>query len=298
MLAFIFIKKPRSRCRRTNIKLPTISNACSLGTINSQPNNTETTDILDNKRLHNLTLVFIGALAYVFADIIHEAIGHGVTCLILGNKITLLTSVYFRSEPHSFITDLFGPILNLIVGLTIWIVLKQSNFTNLYIKLLLILTMAFNCFWFSWMCIYSGITNTDDFALYIPTQTKLFFWRLFLILVGLSAYFLTFKLTLKRTELQSVSPTINVRQLFLIPWLSAGAFAFIAVSFYRPLSIDSYYEAFVFPMFLPTIFLARQLENNNHTDKQYFYGHKKQIIFFGLALLILFCLTIGQGIQP
>jgi hypothetical protein len=253
---------------------------------------------LNNKRLHNLTLVSIGAIAYVFADIIHEAIGHGVTCLILGNKITLLTSVYFRSEPHSFITDSFGPILNLIAGLTIWIILKHLNVANLYVKLLLILTMVFNFFWFSWMCIYSGITNTDDFALYIPTQTMLFFWRLFLMLVGLSTYFFTFKLTLKRTELQSVLATINVRQLFLIPYLSAGIFAFIAVSFYRPLSFDSYYEAFVFPMFLPTIFLARQLENNSRIGKQYFYGHKKQIIFFGLTLLILFCLTMGQGIKP
>jgi hypothetical protein len=236
-------------------------------------------------------------MAYVFADIIHEAIGHGLTSLILGNKIILLTTVYFRSETHSFITDAFGPILNLVAGLTIWTVLKQANFSNLYIKLLLILTMTFNFFWFSWMCIYSGITNKGDFAFYISGQTELYFWRLFLIIVGLFAYYLTFKLILKRTEFQSLLATINIRQLFLIPYLSAGITALIAVSFYKPLLFDNFYEAFVFPMFLPTLFLARQMKNSNRIDIGYSYGQQKKLIILGLTLFILFCFTMGQGIK-
>jgi hypothetical protein len=252
----------------------------------------------ENILLHNLTLVFVGTMAYIFADIIHEAIGHGLTSLVLGNKITLLTSVYFRSETHSFVTDAFGPILNLLAGFTIWTVLKRVNISNLYIKLLLIYTMAFNFFWFSWMCIYSGITNKGDFAFYISGETELIIWRLILIIVGLFAYYMTFKLISKRTEFKSLSSTINIRQLFLIPYLAAGIFALIAVSFYRPLSFGNFYDAFVFPMFLPTLFLQRQSRGDNNLGRNYSFGQQRSLIISGITLIILFCLTMGQGIRP
>ena len=251
----------------------------------------------DNKRLHNLTLASIGVMAYVFADIIHEVIGHGLTSLILGNKITLLTSVYFRSEPHSFVTDIFGPIFNLVAGLTIRAVLKQVDISNLYIKLLLILTMAFNFFWFSWMCIYSGITNKGDFAFYVSGQTELYIWRLFLIISGLFTYYLTFKLTLKRTGFQSLSAKINIRQLFRIPYLAAGISALIAVSFYRPFSFDNYIEAFIYPMFFPILFLSRQLKNSKRIDKAYSFGLQEKLILLGLTLAIFFSLTMGKGLK-
>ena len=244
-----------------------------------------------------MTLVSIGIMAYIFADVMHEAIGHGLTSFILGNKVTLLTSVYFRSETHSFITDAFGPILNLIAGFAIWAVLKKVNISNLYIKLLLILTMAFNFFWFSWICLYSGITNKGDFAFFISGQTELTLWRLFLVAVGIFACYLTFKLILKRIEFQSLLTTTNVSQLFLIPYFSAGIFALIAVSLYRPLSIDNFYEAFVFPMFLPILFLTGQLKKSNGLVKAYSFGQQKKIILSGLASFILFCLTMGQGLK-
>lgn len=235
-------------------------------------------------------------MAYIFADVTHEAIGHGFTSLILGYKITLLTSVYFRSETHSFITDACGPLLNLLAGLTIWAVLKHINFSNFYVKLLLVLTMAFNFFWFSWMCIYSGVTNKGDLAFYISGEKELFIWRLFLIILGFLAYFGTFQMIEKTIRFKSLAGIMNIKQLFFIPYLAAGIFALLAVSFYRPLSFDNFYEAFVFPMFLPTIFLGRQTKISNGIGKEYSFGQQKLILLSGLGLIIIFCLTMGTGI--
>ena len=247
--------------------------------------------------LHNLTLIFIGIMAYIFADIIHEAVGHGLTSLILGNKINLLTTVYFRSEKHSYITDAFGPLLNLAAGLLIMAFLKRADIFNLYIKLLLILTMAFNFFWFSWMCFYGGLTNKGDFAFYISSKTGLFIWQLFLIIFGLLSYYISFTIIIKRTEFRYLLTVVNVRQLFLVPYLSAGIFALIAVSFYKPVSFNNFYEAFVFPMFLPTLFLSRYSKNSNSIDTKYSFTQQKSLILAGLTLVILFCLTMGRGVK-
>ena len=158
--------------------------------------------------------------------------------------------------------------------------------------------MAFNFFWFSWMCIYSGITNKGDFAFYISGQTKLIIWRLFLVIVGLCTYYLTFKLISKRTEFKCLLATINIRELFLIPYLAAGIFALIAVSIYRPLSFNNFYEAFVFPMFLPTLFLQRQSKGDNGLNRKYSFGQQRNLIILGITLFIMFCLTMGHGIKP
>jgi hypothetical protein len=140
-------------------------------------------------------------------------------------------------------------------------------------------------------------TNKGDFAFYISGQTELFIWRLFLIISGLLFYYLTFKLTFKRTEFKNLAGGINSRQLFSIPYLSEGISALVAVSFYRPLLFDNFYEAFVFPMFLPTLFLGRQIRNNKNSDKKYSFGQQKNLIILGLTLFTLFCLTMGQGIK-
>ncbi|WP_460474892.1 hypothetical protein [Emticicia fontis] len=237
-------------------------------------------------------------MAYIFADIIHEAIGHGLTSLILGNKITLLTSVYFRSEKHSFITDACGPLLNLAAGLLVLVFLKRVNIADLYVRLLLVLTAAFNFFWFSWMCIYSGFTNKGDFAFYISSPIGVYVWQFFLIISGFLSYYLTFNSIIKRTGFQSVSTIIDSDRLFLIPYLAAGIFSFIAVSFYLPWSFNNFYEAFVFPMFLPTVFLSIQPKNSIPIEKNYTFEQQKILILAGIILLIVFCLTMGIGIRP
>lgn len=66
-------------------------------------------------------LATIGIFSYVVADMIHEVVGHGGTCLILGNKIELLTSVYFKSRPGSILVDLGGPTASLIFGVLAFI---------------------------------------------------------------------------------------------------------------------------------------------------------------------------------
>ncbi len=58
------------------------------------------------------TLAMTGILSYMITDVIHEVIGHGGVCFIIGSKINLLTSAYFKSSPGNIFVDIGGPIAN------------------------------------------------------------------------------------------------------------------------------------------------------------------------------------------
>ncbi|TXF75016.1 hypothetical protein [Chryseobacterium sp.] len=244
--------------------------------------------------LHSLTLIFIGVLAYIFADIVHEAIGHGLTSLILGNRITLLSSVYFRSQPHSFITDAFGPLLNLFVGILLLIVLKKISFSEFYVKPLFIIAYLFQMFWFSWMCIYAAVTDSGDLAFYFPQEKSAYVWRAVLVLIGFSAYWFSFQSTSK--IIQS-SAKLKNRTFYIIPYWSAGVAALFAVSFYRPFSVENLYEALVFPVFSPMLFLGRKSELADWKRKEELYIGNITIIISGVVIFTVFCLTMGVGLK-
>lgn len=262
------------------------------------------------KLYHFLTLVSIGTMSYVIADIDHEAIGHGGACLVAGGRITLLTSVYFRSETHSFVTDAFGPLSNLAIGLLFWTLLRRANHFKAYTQLLLLHTMAFNLFWFSWLCFYAGITYKGDFAFDIRGATELLIWRISLIVIGISSYRVFFSLiasvALKLFNSFKNSFSVQqIRRLFLIPYLSAGVSALIAVSFFSPHSIDTFVEAINFPMFFPMLLIPRYLRISNNIfreetsalDESFLAKQQMNYIFYGVIIFIVFCCTMGRGIR-
>jgi hypothetical protein len=253
---------------------------------------------------HYLALCFCGVIAYVTANLCHELIGHGLTSLIQGNQIKLLSSVYFRSLPHSFITDVFGPVANLISGIFILLILKRSNSANFYTMLTLALAAGLNLFFFSWLCLYSGITNTGDLSFAISQSGNPSLWRFILAVVGVFIYYFSFLVLLQSSrQIFSASGYRYSQQFlnraFLVPYFSAGFAALIAASFFRPMEFNNFYEAFVFPMFLPVIFIPGYLKVHFQEDILVSFPKSAQIkiIVIGLLVFTVFCLTMGRGIR-
>ena len=262
------------------------------------------------KLYHYFALVSIGTISYIIADIAHEAIGHGGACLIAGGKITLLTSVYFRSETHSFVTDAFGPLTNLAIGLLLWTLLQKANHFKAYTQFLLLHSMIFNLFWFSWLCFYAGLTNKGDFAFDIRGATELLTWRILLMVIGILSYRIFFNIIAGMAlkifnSLKKNFSTQQLRQLFLIPYLSAGVSALIAVSFFSPHSSDTFIEAINFPMFFPMLLIPRYLRKSNRTfqletsvlDEIFLTKQQLNFISYGAIIFTVFCCTMGRGIR-
>lgn len=48
-----------------------------------------------------LTLVAIALLAYVVGDVLHEAVGHGGACLVVGGRPLVLSTVHFECDSQA-----------------------------------------------------------------------------------------------------------------------------------------------------------------------------------------------------
>lgn len=110
-----------------------------------------------------INVAAIAALAFIVACASHEVLGHGTACLAEGGQITLLTSVYFHCDNAGVITDLAGPLVNLLFGLSAYILLENRAWSS-NLRLLLVLTVAFNLFWLAGCMLVSAVASKSDFA--------------------------------------------------------------------------------------------------------------------------------------
>jgi MFS family permease len=105
----------------------------------------------------------LGGLAFLAACLIHEGIGHGGTCRLLGGQIAALNSAVFRCAPGSAWVDVAGPLANLIAALIGGILLFRLD-PRARLREALALFVAFNACWGAGYLIYSGVTGQGDWA--------------------------------------------------------------------------------------------------------------------------------------
>ena len=249
-----------------------------------------------NKKLTSLiTFTLIGVAAYMLTDIIHEVIGHGGVCLLIGQKITLLTSVYFRSEPGSVITDLGGPISNLLAGLVLFYILKHRKDLPILTRLLLFLTMSYCFYWFSGTILQSSFSKTGDWTYAVKQLNIGPYGKPLLIILGIIAYHFSIKLSrihLKKIDLFFTG--FPLRQFIFYSYFSAALAATIAGLFFSPNRISAAREG-LFEMIasLPILFIIPQKEVKVEADEIKLYNFAFNFIV--IILFVLFCVTLGKG---
>ncbi|QES87376.1 hypothetical protein [Rhizosphaericola mali] len=234
-------------------------------------------------------LATTGILAYVIADIIHEVIGHGGTCLIFRNKIELLTSVYFKSRPGNILVDIGGPTANLIFGILTFYILTRTSFA----KLFFFQVTAYNLFWFSGTILHSAISKTGDWTYAIKEIISEPYSRISLITTGILFYTiilraLSFYLRINNSEQQIAALTTkNIFYSFLFAFVAA----FVAGLFFQSDRLNSGLEGLLEMAGSLPIFLLKFRNDSNEKFRLNYY--------FGLIVLIVylaFCLTLGKGI--
>jgi hypothetical protein len=242
-----------------------------------------------------ITMSFIGVAAYMFADIIHEVVGHGGTSLILGIKITLMTSVYFRSNPGNFIASIGGPMSNLFFALLIFVILTQKKNLSLLSRLLLLITMSYNLFWFSGTILDSGFNRMGDWSYAIKKLNIGAFGMPVLVIAGMMAYYFSIKLIrVQLIQFNMHYPGFPLKQSIYYSYFAATLTAIIAGLLFMPDRIHSAFEGLLEmtgSVLILFIMRKEKTEINN-------YKLKSNLIF-NIAIFILFiafCLTLGRGI--
>ena len=189
-----------------------------------------------------LTIVSIGLLAGALADFIHEGLGHGGACLLVGGKPTLLTSMNFVWDEHGFpdwtlrAVSAGGTIANLLAGALALASLRRPRFTA-HLYYFVWLFAAVNLYVGTGYFLFSGVSNIGDWANFIVELPFTWLWRGLLVLLGGSSYYFCVRVMLgKAVPLTGGDPAIRYRRanmLMLIPYF-AGAVLSLSAGLLNP----------------------------------------------------------------
>ena len=236
------------------------------------------------------TLGAIAAVAFIVACVTHEAIGHGGMCLVVGGRITRLTSVYFRCTNGGPLTDAAGPLMNLIVGAACWSLARRRPLASLS-RLFFVLAMAFNLFWGAGYFIFSAVTNNGDWAFVLRDLSlePRWLWRLLMGALGAVLY---------GCSTRAVATLVPPGTPLVWPYLVAGVVSCVAALFYAgptlPAVREAARESFVSAMGL--LFLAyRGSKQARASPPPGLVAYSNGWLLFSALVTILFFLVLGRG---
>ena len=135
-----------------------------------------------------MAVIAVAIVAYATNDVIHELIGHGTVALLLGIKITSISSVGMQSLERSRILSAAGSIANILAGVICFLWLqRRKNFgrAGYFLWLLgFVNVMGGTCY-----LLASALLNNGDWSVVIADLNPAWAWRAAMGLVGLGLYF-------------------------------------------------------------------------------------------------------------
>lgn len=143
-----------------------------------------------------LTIVAIALLAYVIGDVLHEAVGHGGACLLVGGRPLVLSTVHFECDSHTvgawgerFIAA-GGTLVNLCAGALVALVRRRAASVSGAPSWFLWLLMAVNLLSGTGYFLFSGVGGIGDWADVVRGIGPAWVTRLGLTVLGGVTYWL------------------------------------------------------------------------------------------------------------
>ena len=176
-----------------------------------------------------MTIIMISVCVFVTKSIVHEIVGHGGATLIVGGKITSISTMWLNHTKISSIWgDKFviaaGPLANLLIGIFSILLLGSGKIRSSHLKLFFWLTIAVNLFHFGSYMVGWFIAPSFDWIRFISDFKPLWLWKTVLILVGgfviaMGFHFLT-KLWLFLVGTDEKFRKARISKLTVIPWVT------------------------------------------------------------------------------
>ena len=142
-------------------------------------------------------MIAVSALAFIASNVLHEGLGHGGACLLVGGKPLSLTAVYFDNDSAG-LSDLQsrfiaagGPIVNLITGLAGLIALRGMRGVPGPGRYLMWLITTLGLFMATGYLLFSGVGGIGDLAIVTKGLQPAWLWRVLLALAGAALYLLS-----------------------------------------------------------------------------------------------------------
>lgn len=195
-----------------------------------------------SRDLDRPTLVAIAVAAFALANVVHEGLGHGGTCLLVGGRALALSAIHFDGDLGGLDpaagkwVAAGGTLANLALGLVAWAALRAFRGAPGPARFFLWLSMTVNLLQAAGYWLFSGLGKVGDWAAVIDGWTPHWAFRLGLAALGGSAYWGFVHLSLREA-----SPFLGPGPgrwrrgvpLTLIPYL-AGGVLYVAAGLLNP----------------------------------------------------------------
>jgi hypothetical protein len=138
----------------------------------------------------------IGSLAYMLGNVLHEGMGHGGACLLIGAKPLVLSSVHFEcSLNHRFVMA-GGTLMNLLAGAMFFTLGRLTGRRYPRLKYFFWISMTVNLFTGTGYFLFSGIGGIGDWGEFIKGLGPQWLWRIGLTIFGAATYLLAAHISL------------------------------------------------------------------------------------------------------
>jgi len=186
----------------------------------------------NNRSLDLPTILAIGVGSFILKNVIHEALGHGGACLLVGGRPLVLSSAHFDCDTTSvsdagirFISAA-GTLVNFIFAYIFWLAFRNARAKSDILRYFFWFAMAGNFFVAAGYPLFSGVIGVGDWVNVVDGWQPVWAWRLLLATIGFILYGNGVWFTLREMKtLIGSNPTerlVRAFKLTLFPYL-AGA---------------------------------------------------------------------------
>jgi hypothetical protein len=183
-------------------------------------------------RSHALTVGSIGVFAYMLGNVLHEAIGHGGACLLIGAKPLVLSSVDFECSLDSRLVMAGGTLVNLLAGAAFFVLGRLTGVRHPRLKYFFWIAMAVNFLTATGYFLFSGVGGIGDWGAFIQGLGPQWLWRIGLTIFGAITYLMAARINLLevRPLIGSAKAQRNRRavRLSVIPYFAGGILMCVA----------------------------------------------------------------------
>jgi hypothetical protein len=147
-----------------------------------------------------VTVVAIAAIAISFNVAFHEGV-HALTCRAIGGDLQEYSALYEScaspTEWQAKIVAGSAPLYNLMAGVVMWIILRNSSRHASETQFFLWLFMLMNWCYGAGYFIFSGFANVGDWAVVINGWEPSWLWRVLMTIVGTLFFMFFIRLALQ-----------------------------------------------------------------------------------------------------
>jgi hypothetical protein len=146
--------------------------------------------VVPSPRHDLLTVAAVGHLAYALANLLHEGLGHGGACLLVGGKPLVLSSMHFDGDTEKLsrganrVIAAGGTLVNLLVGGVAFAALAHSRTLSALARYFFWLLAFVNLFQGTGYFLFSGVAGIGDWASVIAGLPMPWLWRLVMAASG------------------------------------------------------------------------------------------------------------------